>query len=56
MTIIQATRPVHGEVYHAGCDGCVNPVEVCVKCMYFKADWKKKNRHQEDRRKAERRK
>lgn len=36
---MKAVRPTGLYVFHGGCDGCPNGMEVCPTCQYMEADW-----------------
>lgn len=35
----KATRPNGEYVFHGGCDGCTEPLQVCPGCKYMRPDW-----------------
>ena len=36
---MKATRPNRGYIFHGGCDGCTNKLEVCPTCRYMEPNW-----------------
>lgn len=36
---MKATRPDGGYVFHGGCGGCTQPLEICPACCYMGPNW-----------------
>ena len=35
-------------IFHGGCHGCENTIDVCPTCQYMEADWTLPNRNTQD--------